>query len=73
MPKYNHNEHYAELLLRQVPAGCQNALDIGCGDGAFAHRLALSSNLAEATQRGTYMVSKQENRAIDLSPIEISI
>jgi ubiquinone/menaquinone biosynthesis C-methylase UbiE len=40
MPKYNHNEHYADLLLRQVPSGCQNALDIGCGDGGFARRVA---------------------------------
>lgn len=39
MFQYNHNKHYADLLLRQVPYGCQNALDIGCGDGGFARRL----------------------------------
>ncbi|HLG61576.1 MAG TPA: class I SAM-dependent methyltransferase [Ktedonosporobacter sp.] len=37
---YNHNEHYTNLLLRQVPPGCRNALDVGCGDGSFAQRLA---------------------------------
>jgi ubiquinone/menaquinone biosynthesis C-methylase UbiE len=40
MFQYNHNEHYADLLLRQVPSDCQNALDIGCGDGGFAQHLA---------------------------------
>lgn len=39
MAQYNHNEHYADLLLRQVPFHCQNALDIGCGNGSFARRL----------------------------------
>jgi trans-aconitate methyltransferase len=38
--QYNHNKHYADLLVRQVPPQCQNALDIGCGDGSFARRLA---------------------------------
>ena len=40
MVQYNHNEHYADLLLRQAPLHCQNALDIGCGNGSFARRLA---------------------------------
>ncbi|MBO0790858.1 MAG: methyltransferase domain-containing protein [Ktedonobacteraceae bacterium] len=40
MPRYNHNEHYRNLLLRQIPSHCQNALDIGCGDGGFARLLA---------------------------------
>jgi cyclopropane fatty-acyl-phospholipid synthase-like methyltransferase len=40
MFQYNHNKHYTDLLLRQVPPGCQNALDVGCGDGSLARRLA---------------------------------
>ncbi|SRR5260221_4134613 len=40
MFQYNHNEHYANLLLHQVPSRCQNALDIGCGGGGLARRLA---------------------------------
>ncbi|GCE31625.1 SAM-dependent methyltransferase [Dictyobacter alpinus] len=40
MLQYNHNEHYVELLLRQIPPDCQNALDIGCGDGELARRVA---------------------------------
>jgi trans-aconitate methyltransferase len=40
MFQYNHNQHYTDLLLRQVPAGCQNVLDVGCGDGGLARRLS---------------------------------
>lgn len=36
---WNHNTHYHRALLRLVPDRCERALDIGCGDGAFARRL----------------------------------
>ncbi|MBA0052359.1 class I SAM-dependent methyltransferase [Streptomyces sp. AJS327] len=37
---FDHNDHYHQLLLRQVPPGCARALDCGCGTGRFAWRLA---------------------------------
>jgi SAM-dependent methyltransferase len=37
---FNHNHHYHPLLLRQVPSGRRTALDVGCGLGLFARRLA---------------------------------
>ncbi|MGN9843886.1 methyltransferase domain-containing protein [Nonomuraea sp. H19] len=37
---FNHNDHYHRAMLRRVPAGCKTALDVGCGTGRFAHRLA---------------------------------
>ena len=37
---WNHNTHYHEQLLRAVPRPCRRALDIGCGVGQFARRLA---------------------------------
>lgn len=46
MVQYNHNEHYANLLLRQVPSSCQNALDIGCGNGSFARLLSARFGIA---------------------------
>ena len=37
---FNHNDFYHPLLLRQVPAGARTALDVGCGTGKLARRLA---------------------------------
>ncbi|MFC4496953.1 class I SAM-dependent methyltransferase [Streptomyces ovatisporus] len=37
---FDHNDHYHRLLLRQVPGGSGAALDVGCGTGRLARRLA---------------------------------
>ncbi len=37
---FDHNDHYHGLLLRKVPRNCGAALDVGCGTGRFARRLA---------------------------------
>ncbi len=34
------NNHYHKFLLQHVPHNCGNALEIGCGTGAFARLLA---------------------------------
>src|SRR3954447_22300715 len=39
---WSHNSWYHPLLLRSVPAGAQRVLDVGCGAGALARRLAES-------------------------------
>ena len=38
--RWNHNIHYHRLILQAVPPGCQQVLDVGCGDGALARQLA---------------------------------
>jgi len=38
--RWNHNIHYHRLIVEAVPAGCQRALDVGCGEGMLARRLA---------------------------------
>ena len=37
---FDHNDHYHRLLLRQVPPSAVTALDVGCGTGRFARRMA---------------------------------
>ncbi|QDP82816.1 class I SAM-dependent methyltransferase [Nocardia otitidiscaviarum] len=39
-PYWNHNTHYHPWLLAQLPATAGTALDIGCGDGLLARKLA---------------------------------
>ncbi|MEV0386005.1 class I SAM-dependent methyltransferase [Nonomuraea sp. NPDC050643] len=37
---FDHNDHYHRRLLRLAPSGGGKALDVGCGTGRFARRLA---------------------------------
>jgi ubiquinone/menaquinone biosynthesis C-methylase UbiE len=37
---WNHNVHYQRVILDAVPERCAVALDVGCGDGLLARRLA---------------------------------
>ena len=53
-----HNDHYHNFLLRHLPSDCHNVLEIGCGTGGFARRLAERS---------------QHVLALDLSPEMIRI
>ena len=52
------NDHYHNFLLRHLPLPCHDALEIGCGTGAFARLLAKRS---------------QNVLALDLSPEMIRI
>ena len=45
---WNHNNHFHNYLLRQLPRKVKRVLDIGCGLGVFAQRLAERSELVEA-------------------------
>jgi SAM-dependent methyltransferase len=36
---WSHNLHYHGAILRAAPAGCQTALDVGCGQGSLTRRL----------------------------------
>jgi len=37
---WNHNVHYHEVILRSIPSPCHRALDVGCGHGLLARKLA---------------------------------
>jgi SAM-dependent methyltransferase len=53
---FDHNDRYHRLLLRQVPAGCRTALDVGCGTGRFARRLARRGIRVDAVDRSAEVV-----------------
>ncbi len=37
---WNHNTHYHGIVLDAIPADCRRALDVGCGRGVLARKLA---------------------------------
>jgi SAM-dependent methyltransferase len=55
---FNHNDFHHRYLLRQVPSGCGRALDVGCGTGLFARRLAQRAHTVEAVDRAPDMVAQ---------------
>lgn len=55
---WNHNNHYHNFLLKQLPSHCQNILDLGCGTGEFSRLLTKCADRVVA---------------IDLSPKSIFI
>ena len=45
---WNHNAHFHDYLLRQIPRKLNRALDIGCGLGLFASKLAHRTKIVDA-------------------------
>ena len=56
--EWNHNNHYHQFLLKQLPKHSQTILDLGCGVGKFSRLLAEKSDRVIA---------------LDLSPKSIEI
>lgn len=57
------NNHYHDFLLQHLPAKCENALEIGCGTGAFSRRLAERSEHVLALDLSTEMIRVARSRS----------
>ena len=65
---WNHNVHYQPVILNAVPAGCGAALEIGCGDGLLASRLAERCAEVTAIDRDAEMIALARSRAQATAP-----
>ena len=68
-----HNDHYPNFLLRYLPANCLEALDIGCGTGSFARRLAERSQHVVALDLSPEMISRARERSANLPNIDFKL
>jgi SAM-dependent methyltransferase len=55
---WDHNSYYHERLLRALPARCGRVLDVGCGAGGFAARLADRADRVDALDRSPVMIAE---------------
>jgi ubiquinone/menaquinone biosynthesis C-methylase UbiE len=60
---WNHNSHYPHFLLRHVPRPCQQALEVGCGSGAFARLLATRVERVLALDVSPQMICLAQERS----------
>jgi SAM-dependent methyltransferase len=62
---WDHNAYYHRLLLRQLPRTCERVLDVGCGTGAFAAKLADRADHVDALDRSLEMIVAARQAAPD--------
>jgi SAM-dependent methyltransferase len=70
---WTHNNHYHNFLLRHVPHGCQNALEVGCGTGAFARCLAERAEHVVALDLSPEMIRVARSRSSSFRNIEFHL
>jgi SAM-dependent methyltransferase len=66
---WNHNVHYHPLVLEAVPEGCGAALDVGCGDGLLAQKLADRARTVVGVDRSSEMIRLARERSRSLSAV----
>jgi SAM-dependent methyltransferase len=60
---WDHNSHYHGFLLGQLPPHCTEALDVGCGTGAFSRLLAQRSERVLALDLSPRMIEVARGRS----------
>lgn len=67
------NNHYHSSLLRHVPRNCENALEIGCGTGAFARLLGRRCKRVVALDLSAEMIRVARSRSAQFDNLEFQL
>ena len=70
---WDHNSHYHSFLLQHIPLNSENALEIGCGTGAFARLLAKRVDHVVALDLSPHMIRLASERSKQYSNIDYHI
>jgi ubiquinone/menaquinone biosynthesis C-methylase UbiE len=70
---WTQNNHYHNFLLPHLPNDCQNALEVGCGTGAFARRLAERARHVVALDLSPEMIRVARLRSAEFSNLEFQV
>jgi 2-polyprenyl-3-methyl-5-hydroxy-6-metoxy-1,4-benzoquinol methylase len=68
---WNHNEHFHDWILRNLPARRRIALDVGCGRGVLAGKLATHFAHVTGIDRNEGMAAAASARLHGLSQVSI--
>jgi SAM-dependent methyltransferase len=68
---WNHNVHYHRLLVERMPVPCNEALDVGCGDGVLTVKLAERARHVTAIDRSRDMITKAKRRLAGLRNVSL--
>lgn len=71
--KWDHNSHYHDFLLKQLPQTCDRILEVGCGTGAFSRRLARRSSRVVAVDLSPNMIEVAKKRSEDYDNIDFQV
>ncbi|GAA2795431.1 class I SAM-dependent methyltransferase [Saccharopolyspora taberi] len=64
-PYWNTNVAQHPRILRTVPEGCRDALDVGCGDGLLARKLAGRAERVTGIDQSSVMIDRARDLAAD--------
>lgn len=67
------NNHYHNFLLKHVPQNCEDALEIGCGTGAFARLLAKRCKHVVALDLSSEMIRVGRSRSSQFDNLEFQL
>jgi ubiquinone/menaquinone biosynthesis C-methylase UbiE len=67
------NNHYHSFLIKHVPQNCENALEIGCGTGAFARLLSKRCKRVIALDLSPEMIRVARSRSTQFENIEFQL
>ena len=67
------NNHYHSFLLKQVPQNCEDALEIGCGTGAFARQLANRCKRVIALDLSAEMIRVARSRSGKIENLQFRV
>ena len=70
---WDHNSHYHDFLLKQLSPRCTDALEIGCGTGAFSRLLASRSDRVLALDLSPQMIRVARERSEQYSNIDFQV
>jgi SAM-dependent methyltransferase len=71
--QWNHNNHYHDFLLKQLPSSCESVLEIGCGTGEFSRLLAERSGRVVAIDLSPKMIEISKVKSGHLTNINFQV